>query len=556
MIGAALERGACGDRGARDRGRGHRRHHQPRDGRRARGIAEICDRDDLWLHVDGAYGGAALADPAARPLFAGIERADSFVVDPHKWLFASLDCAAIVYRDSAIARAANTQHAEYLDAVGQGAEPNASDLAIHMTRRARGLPLWFSLAVNGTAAYERAVAHGLQLARDAAALIERAPELELLTEPELSIVVFRRRGWELEDYQRWSERAARPRPDADRADELARRVPAPLLLRQPPDDDRRRPRGARDPRLTSPTRPARREVVAASARWRCSAVGRPSARLAAYALADSARNPRRSSTSGVRGRGWRQRLDRAAAGGTLGQGTCGGTGRDGGQRQPVHRYERDSRSHECLRGGEIVELVGHRRCEARLRAELLDERAKATGRRVTPREDQRLRSEIVDADGFTARQSVAIRQDHAEVVDEQPSPRQARSSLGSPLRACGGRRRGRPRPCGAARSPRPFRAGRLERRARSGRAAGRAPRRARTTRGRWGRRPDGGEASHLGPPRSLPRRRRAPPRTRSTCRRSVAPARVARRGRCERSTSAVPASRSSAASCCETADWV
>jgi len=73
-----------------------------------------------WFHVDGAYGLAALAAPSARPRFAGIERADSFVVDPHKWLFAPFDCAALVYREPAVARAAHTQHAEYLEVLTEG----------------------------------------------------------------------------------------------------------------------------------------------------------------------------------------------------------------------------------------------------------------------------------------------------------------------------------------------------------------------------------------------------------------------------------------------------
>lgn len=168
-------------------------------------IAGLCERDGLWLHVDGAYGGAALVDPSARTLFDGIELADSFVVDPHKWLFASVDCAALLYRDSSLARQVNTQRAAYLEVLDGESDWNASDMAIHMTRRARGLPLWFSLAAHGTAAYERAVAHGLQLARRAAELIEGSPELELAMQPELSVVVFRRRGWEPEDYERWSK---------------------------------------------------------------------------------------------------------------------------------------------------------------------------------------------------------------------------------------------------------------------------------------------------------------------------------------------------------------
>jgi glutamate/tyrosine decarboxylase-like PLP-dependent enzyme len=171
------------------------------------GIADVCERYGLWLHVDGAYGGAALAAPSVRPRFAGVERADSFVVDPHKWLFAPLDCAALLYRDPAQARAAFTQRAEYIDSVEARAEWNPSDYAVHLTRRARGLPFWFSLATHGTRAYARAIEHGLALARQAAELIEVSPHLEPVFEPELSVVIFRRRGWTADDYERWSEQA-------------------------------------------------------------------------------------------------------------------------------------------------------------------------------------------------------------------------------------------------------------------------------------------------------------------------------------------------------------
>ena len=99
--------------------------------------------------VDGAYGGAALAAPSVRPIFNGIERADSFIIDPHKWLFAPYDCCAVLYRDPDLARAAHAQTASYLDHIDREA-PNPSDLAIHLSRRARGLPLWFSLATHGS----------------------------------------------------------------------------------------------------------------------------------------------------------------------------------------------------------------------------------------------------------------------------------------------------------------------------------------------------------------------------------------------------------------------
>lgn len=179
------------------------------------GAAAVC-RDhslfpaDVWLHVDGAYGGAALAAPSVRERFAGIEQADSFIVDPHKWLFAPFDCCALLYRDPGVARAAHTQHAEYLDvlhAPDPRSEPwNPSDYAHHLSRRARGLPLWFSLATHGTDAYRDAVETTLQVTRDAARLIDDAAHTELVMEPELSVVLFRRVGWDAATYRAWSDR--------------------------------------------------------------------------------------------------------------------------------------------------------------------------------------------------------------------------------------------------------------------------------------------------------------------------------------------------------------
>ena len=78
-------------------------------------VAAACAEHGVWLHVDGAYGGAALAAPSVRGLFDGIEQADSFIVDPHKWLFAPYDCCALLYRDPEAARAAHSQAAGYLD---------------------------------------------------------------------------------------------------------------------------------------------------------------------------------------------------------------------------------------------------------------------------------------------------------------------------------------------------------------------------------------------------------------------------------------------------------
>ncbi len=167
--------------------------------------ADAADELGAWLHVDAAYGGAALCSTTRRYLFAGVERADSITIDPHKWLFAPYDCAAILYRDPALAKRTFTQRATYLEALTDTDDWSPSDYAPHLSRRARGLPTWFSLAVHGTDAYRDAVDATIATAEAASALIRSAPDLEVVVEPELTVVVFRRRGWTREDYWAHSE---------------------------------------------------------------------------------------------------------------------------------------------------------------------------------------------------------------------------------------------------------------------------------------------------------------------------------------------------------------
>lgn len=171
-------------------------------------VVDVAHRHGVWVHIDGAYGGAALAAPSARPRFTGIEQADSFIVDPHKWLFAPYDCCALLYRDPRPAAAAHSQHAAYLDSIDRH-ESNPSDLAAHLSRRTRGLPLWYSLATHGTDAYTRAVETCLEISREVALAIDGAEHLRLLREPELSVVVFDRPGWDTAAYHRWSQRLAK-----------------------------------------------------------------------------------------------------------------------------------------------------------------------------------------------------------------------------------------------------------------------------------------------------------------------------------------------------------
>jgi L-2,4-diaminobutyrate decarboxylase len=169
-------------------------------------IDDVAVARDIWFHIDGAYGLAALCAPSVRAKFDGIEHADSFIVDPHKWLFAPFDACALIYKDPTIAKDALAQNASYLDTLHEGDEWNPSDYAIHLTRRTRGLPFWFSLAANGTDAYRDAMEYTMLIAKKAVELIKVHPNLELLMEPELSIVAFTRKGWNKEDYQRWSDK--------------------------------------------------------------------------------------------------------------------------------------------------------------------------------------------------------------------------------------------------------------------------------------------------------------------------------------------------------------
>ena len=173
------------------------------------GIGSYAREHDLWFHVDGAYGGAAIFSPTHAPLMSGIRHADSFIVDPHKWLFAPLDCCALIYRQPSLARKVLAQQASYLDVLHEGDDDhydwNPSDFGIQLSRRARGLPFWFSLATNGVAAYESAVERAITLAGLTEALIDEVDHLEMVRPSSLSIVLFRRLGWSPERYNEWSK---------------------------------------------------------------------------------------------------------------------------------------------------------------------------------------------------------------------------------------------------------------------------------------------------------------------------------------------------------------
>lgn len=171
-----------------------------------RGIGDFAKANSVWYHIDGAYGLAGILSKKYKPLFDGSELADSFIVDPHKWLFAPFDACALVYAKPALAQKTHTQHGEYLATLTESGLWNPSDYSFGLTRRTRGLPLWFSLATHGVAKYREAIEYNIDVAHEIAKIIRESEYLELVREPELSVVVFERKGWNLNDYNAWSQK--------------------------------------------------------------------------------------------------------------------------------------------------------------------------------------------------------------------------------------------------------------------------------------------------------------------------------------------------------------
>lgn len=167
-------------------------------------IAETCQRHGIWLHADAAYGGVLALLPERRTMFAGLERADSLVVNPHKWLFTPMDCSVLWTRHPEVLRRAFSLTPEYLRTPEQDVALSYSDYSFQLGRRFRALKLWFVLRAFGLEGLQARLRQHCALAESFAARVSAAPEWELLAPVEMSVVCFRHRPAQLsEDALRW-----------------------------------------------------------------------------------------------------------------------------------------------------------------------------------------------------------------------------------------------------------------------------------------------------------------------------------------------------------------
>ncbi|MGI9106281.1 MAG: pyridoxal phosphate-dependent decarboxylase family protein [Pyrinomonadaceae bacterium] len=190
-------------------------------------VARVAREHDLWFHVDGAYGAFAALDATKRARFAGIEEADSVALDPHKWLYAPVDCGCLLFRDLLRARAAWTGdgEADYIKIFAETETESFAffDYGMELSRRFRALKIWMMLRYYGTERVAAAIAEDNALAAYFGAAVEAAEDFELLAPVALSICCFRYVPPEMSGALAHTDEAARARLDAE-LDQLNERV--------------------------------------------------------------------------------------------------------------------------------------------------------------------------------------------------------------------------------------------------------------------------------------------------------------------------------------------
>ncbi len=155
-------------------------------------MADFCEAEGIWLHVDAAYGGFAIVTEAGKRLLAGIERADSIGLDAHKWFFQPYEAGCLLVKDGrTLERPFELHHDVLQDTIWGADHPNFADRGAQLSRSFRALKVWMSVQTFGMAAFRRAVLQGMELADRAEAYVRESPTLEILTPVSLGIVCFR-----------------------------------------------------------------------------------------------------------------------------------------------------------------------------------------------------------------------------------------------------------------------------------------------------------------------------------------------------------------------------
>jgi aromatic-L-amino-acid/L-tryptophan decarboxylase len=175
-------------------------------------IANVADEFELWFHIDGAYGAPGVLDERKKHLFAGLDRADSVSLDPHKWLYVPVDAGCLLFRDAAAAKGAfSTEDADYIQTLGYADEEAFAfwDYGVELSRRFRALKVWMTLQYYGTSRLAEAISEDISLAAYLGQLVSEADDFELLAPVELSICCFRyvpQLGMSEEDLNELNER--------------------------------------------------------------------------------------------------------------------------------------------------------------------------------------------------------------------------------------------------------------------------------------------------------------------------------------------------------------
>ncbi|CAM1353559.1 pyridoxal phosphate-dependent decarboxylase family protein [Tenacibaculum insulae] len=155
-------------------------------------IADICEAENLWFHIDGAYGGAAILSKKGARALRGIERADSLTVDPHKWFYQPYEIGCLLVKDSSWLSGTFSEKPEYLrDIEGNESEINFYDYGIQLTRRFRALKFYMSIKTYGLDTFKKAVSYNIQLADDVENILRKSRSWEIISPATLAVINFR-----------------------------------------------------------------------------------------------------------------------------------------------------------------------------------------------------------------------------------------------------------------------------------------------------------------------------------------------------------------------------